>query len=138
LLFWVVYAGRVILNKVPLLPGRNAASKAYLAVVMVNDFSRKRKPEAGTSIFFRREERLKNLSDEFVGYTMTVVCDYKMCLVSTVSQFDPKRVLARQGIESVGNKVRNELKDFSTVYLGLQTLRKIPHNVNLLGFNSFW
>src|ERR1700728_1732056 len=71
----------------------HAASKAHLAVVMVNDFSRKRKPETGTSIFFRREKRLENLSDEFAGYSMTVVCDYKMYAVSTFSQFEPKRPL---------------------------------------------
>jgi hypothetical protein len=106
-------------------------------MVMVNDFSRKRKPDAGTSIFFCREKRLENLSDEFAGYSMTVVCDYKMYLVSTFSQSEPKRALKRQGIESVRNEVWKELKDFSTVYLGVQTLRKILHNVNLLGLNSF-
>jgi hypothetical protein len=83
----------------------HAASKAYLAMVMVNDFSRKRKPDAGTSIFFCREKRLENLSDEFAGYSMTVVCDYKMYLVSTFSQSEPKRALKRQGIESVRNEV---------------------------------
>jgi hypothetical protein len=60
---------------------------------MGNDFSRKGKPETGTSIFLRREKRLENLIDELAGNPMTVVSDYKMDLISTFSQFEPKRAL---------------------------------------------
>ena len=67
--------------------------------------------------------------------SMTIVSDYKMRLLRRRRRL--KGTFSRKGVESIGHQVRDDLKNFTPVYLGAQTLGKILYNVNCLSLKRF-
>ena len=109
----------------------HAAPHGYSAVMVFDDPLGECQAKSGAALGFRREKGLEDRVCVIGWDAMTIIGDHKMNFIPALPQPETHNAVRGQGIECVGNQIRDDLKHFTPVHLGHQALREIFHYMHL-------